>query len=92
MSAELLVALLFFGGIVLVFWGLGRILTGAVWTWETWGPLVLIGWIFFFPVMLVICFVMGIGREIDVPEAPTRSSTLRPQDGLKVWDERVSLA
>ena len=44
----------------LALWGDAMIVVGAVSTWEDWGPVALLGWIFAFPFMLVICFLAGI--------------------------------
>jgi hypothetical protein len=64
-------------------WVGAMILVGAVSTWEDWGLVVLLGWIFAFPFMLVICFLVGLSQprssattsapKVDSPSASSSS-------------------
>ena len=54
-----MVALLI-GLFFLALWVVYKIVVGAAVGWEKYGPLVLVGWIFFFPIMLFVSLVVGV--------------------------------
>ena len=50
----LLIALFFLG-----LWVVYKIVIGAAVGWDKYGLLVLVGWVFFFPIMLFVSFIVG---------------------------------
>lgn len=80
--SEALVIVVFLALCLLALWVGAMILAGAVSTWEDWGPVVLLGWIFAFPFMLVICFLAGLSQlgsstttSVAKVESPSASSS-----------------
>ena len=80
--AEVIGAVVIIALCLAALWVGAMILAGAVSTWEDWGPVVLLGWIFAFPFMLVICFLVGISQlgsstttSVAKVESPSASSS-----------------
>ena len=80
--SDALVIVVFLALCLLALWVGAMILAGAVSTWEDWGPVVLLGWIFAFPFMLVICFLAGLSQlgsstttSVAKVESPSASSS-----------------
>ena len=63
---------------LLALWVGVMIVVGAVSTWEDWGPVVLLGWIFAFPFMLVICFLAGLAEYPSSSEIGNGRAGIKP--------------
>ena len=84
--SETLAVIAFFALFLLALWVGATIFQGAVSTWVDWGPVVLLGWIFAFPFMLIICFLVGLSppslwtRGFSIKSAPPSAPASRARD------------
>ena len=62
---ELLVVALLIALFFLALWVIYKIVSGAAVGWDKYDPLVLLGWIFAFPIMLFVSFVVGMTVTSD---------------------------